>query len=85
MAEPSEFTTVEALAFIDAIHGNLQGKVGFKWFVERLSLLSGYVESTGAENEQLNAYLEWADARHDYEAFCAAHPVASAGEAAPDD
>ncbi len=85
MAEPSEFTTAEALAFIDAIRGNLEGKVGFKWFVERLSLLSGYVESTAAENVQLNAYLGWADARDDYEAFCATHPAASGGEAAQDD
>lgn len=81
MAQPSEFTTGEALAFIDAIRGNLEGRVGFKWFVERLSLLSGYVESTAAENEQLNAYLDWADARDDYEAYCAAHPMAPGSEA----
>jgi hypothetical protein len=66
----SEFTKDEALAFIEAIRLNLEGKVGFKWFVERLSGLAAYVDSVAAENERLNAYLDWAEARDDYESYC---------------
>jgi hypothetical protein len=66
----SEFTKDEALAFIEAIRLNLEGKVGFKWFVERLSGLAAYVDSVATENERLNAYLDWAEARDDYESYC---------------
>ncbi len=65
----SEFTKDEALAFIEAMRLNLEGKVGFKWFVERLATLTAFIESSSAENEQLNAYLDWANARDDYESY----------------
>lgn len=73
----SEYTREEALAFIDAIRLTLSGKTGFKWLVERLSDLAAYIESITAENERLNAYLDWANARGDYESHCAMHPDAS--------
>jgi len=68
-----EYTRDEALAFINAMRLTLQGKVGFKWLLERLDGLTAYVESVTAENEQLNAYLDQAGARDEYEAFRAAH------------
>jgi hypothetical protein len=70
----SAFTKGEALAFVEAIRLNLDGKTGFKWFVERLSFLADYIESTAAENQRLNAYLDSADARDDYESYCAGNP-----------
>lgn len=70
----SEYTKDEALAFINAIRLTLGGKVGFKWLAEKLSLLAAYIESIAAENERLNAYLDWANARDDYESYCAKHP-----------
>ena len=70
------FTRDEALAFVEAIRLNLEGKAGFKWFVERLSLLADYIESTADENTRMNAYLDCADARDDYESYCAANPNA---------
>ena len=78
----SEFTKDEALAFIGAMRLNLDGKVGFKWFVERLSSLAAYIESSAAENEQLNAYLDWVNARDDYESYRATYPdVGPCGDA----
>ncbi|MDP2181105.1 MAG: hypothetical protein Q8K99_00855 [Actinomycetota bacterium] len=71
LTQVSEFTKDEALAFIEAIRLNLDGKVGFKWFVERLTHLADYIESVAVENERLNAYLDWAKARDDYESYCA--------------
>lgn len=59
----------EALAFVDAIRLSLEGKVGFKWLVEKLSGLSDYIEATAEENDALNGYLDWADAREDYETY----------------
>lgn len=73
----SEYTKDEALAFINAIRLTLSGKVGFKWLVERLSDLAAHVESITAENERLNAYLDWADSRDDYESYCAMYPDAT--------
>lgn len=73
----SEFTTAEALAFIEAMRLTLVNRVGFQWMVERLSSLAAYVESITAENERLNAYLDWANTRSDYEAFCATYPDAT--------
>ncbi len=67
----SEYTKDEALAFIDAMRLTLEGKVGFKWLVEKLSGLAAYIESINAENERLNAYLDSANSRHDYESYCA--------------
>lgn len=73
----SEYTKDEALAFINAIRLTLDGKVGFKWLVERLSDLTAYIESITAENEWLNAYLGWADSRDDYESYRARYPDAT--------
>ncbi|PKQ19832.1 MAG: hypothetical protein CVT66_08210 [Actinobacteria bacterium HGW-Actinobacteria-6] len=70
----AEYTRDEALAFVEAIRLTLNGKVGFKWFSERLSSLSGYIESVASENERLNAFIDATEARADYEAF-AATPV----------
>jgi hypothetical protein len=63
----AEYTRDDALAFIDAMRLTLEGKVGFKWLVERMAALRAYVESIAAENEQLNAYLDRTGARDDYE------------------
>ena len=49
------YTKDEALTFIEAMRRTLAGKVGFSWFVERLSDLSAYIETITAENEQLKA------------------------------
>ncbi|MDZ4064510.1 MAG: hypothetical protein U1E22_07580 [Coriobacteriia bacterium] len=73
----SEFTNDEALAFIHAMRLTLDGKTGFKWLVERLSGLAAYIESITVEKERLNAYLDWANARDDYESYCAMYPEAS--------
>lgn len=78
----SEYTKEEALAFIDAIRLTVSGKTGFKWLVERLSGLSAYIESISAENEQLNAYIDWANARSDYESHRATHPDTALRDAA---
>jgi hypothetical protein len=63
----ADYSKDEALAFVEAIRLNLSGKVGFKWFVDRLSGLAAYIEATADENERLNAYLDQAGARDDYE------------------
>ncbi len=70
----AEYTKDEALAFVEAIRLMIDGKVGFKWFSERLSGLSGYIESVAAENERLNAYLDATGVRGDYEAYSAGDP-----------
>ncbi|MDZ7261488.1 MAG: hypothetical protein ONB05_05215 [candidate division KSB1 bacterium] len=67
----SEYTKDEALAFINGIRLTLGSKVGFKWLVEKLSGLAAYIESITAENERLNAYLDWANLRNEYESYCA--------------
>lgn len=48
-----EYTKEEALAFIEAMRLAIQGKVGFKWHVERLSRLAEFIESLAAENDAL--------------------------------
>jgi hypothetical protein len=65
----AEYSKDEALAFVEAIRLNLSGKVGFKWFVDRLGGLAAYIEAIADENERLNAYLDQADARGDYERY----------------
>lgn len=65
----SAFTKDEALAFIDAMRLNLRGRTGFKWFVDRLSHLSEYVESTASENAQLNGFVDSIGARADFEEY----------------
>lgn len=77
----SEFTRDEARAFLNAMRLTLHGKVGFKWLVERLSGLEGYIDQTAAENEQLNAFIEWSGARADYEAYVESRPQTPQGEA----
>ena len=62
-------TKDEALAFIGAMRLTIEGRVGFKWMVERLSDLAAYVETLAAENDRLHAYLDNTDARGDYEAY----------------
>lgn len=69
----SEYTKEEALAFVEAIRLSLNGRVGFKWLVEKLSALSAYVESITAENEQLKAYLSSADAMDEYKVYREMH------------
>jgi hypothetical protein len=49
----TEFTKGEALAFIDAMRRTMEGKTGFKWYAEKLSDLSAYVEALADENERL--------------------------------
>jgi len=65
----SEYTLDEALTFLTAMRLTLEGKVGFKWMVEKLSLLASYVESIADENERLNAYLDSSNTRADYESY----------------
>ena len=69
----SDFTKGEALAFIGTMRLTFENKVGFKWLVEKLSGLEAYVASVATENEQLNAYLDWADERAGYETYLVAH------------
>ena len=76
--EPSEFTQAEAIAFIESMRLTLVNRVGFRWMVEKLSRLTAYVEAIAAENERLNAYLDWTEARDDYESFSAKRPDANA-------
>ena len=76
----SEYTRDEALTFIEAMRLTLAGKVGFKWLVEKLSDLSGYIESLSAENDRINAYLDEAGTRTDYDAYCATHPRGSTSD-----
>jgi hypothetical protein len=63
------YTKDEALAFIEAMRLTIAGKVGFKWMTEKLALLSAYIDSLAAENERLNAFLDEAGIRADYESF----------------
>ena len=65
----SEYTKDEALAFINAIRLGIDRKVGFKHLVEKLSNLASYIESITAENERLNAYINRANARDDYDSY----------------
>lgn len=72
----------EALAFINAMRLTIEGRVGFKWMVERLNDLAAYLESLHAEADRLNAFIDATDARADYEAFRAAQPDAATAERA---
>jgi hypothetical protein len=65
----AEYTRDEALAFIEAIRLTLEGKTGFRWLVERLSDLAGYIGSVAAENELLNAFIESVGVKGEYEAY----------------
>ncbi len=74
----AEYTKAEALAFIDATRLTIEGKTGFRWMAEKLGDLSAFIESMAAENERMSAYLDHADVRADFEAFCAAQVDAPA-------
>jgi hypothetical protein len=74
----TEYSKSEALTFIEVLRQTLSGKTGFKWFVETLSELSAYVERITAENDSLNAYLDWAHAREEYELYLQSNPCSSA-------
>jgi len=76
----SEYTKDEALAFIEAIRLTLGDRVGFHWLADKLSGLAAYVAATAAENEALNAYVDQAGTRADYESFLAR----KAGRTSPD-
>jgi len=69
----SEYAKDEALAFIESMRLALGDRVGFKWLGEKLTDLASYIESVAAENERLNAYLDWANARDDYESYVRNH------------
>ena len=69
----AEYSRDEALAFVDAIRSMLAGKPGFKWLVERLSDLTGYIETTAAENEQLNSFVDCTGTREDFERYRVTH------------
>lgn len=64
----SAYSRDEALAFVEAIRANLTGKTGFRWFVERLTQLEGYIKELDSENMALNEYVDSIGARDDFEA-----------------
>lgn len=70
----SDLTKDEALTFVEAIRLTLNGKVGFKWLVLKLSNLSDYIESVSTENEQLKAFLDATGARQDFEWYRSQQP-----------
>lgn len=70
----------EALAFVDAIRLTIQGKTGFKWMAEKLTDLSSFIDSMGAENQALNAYVDEAGLRDEFEAYRAAHSDAGSSK-----
>ncbi|MDO9557331.1 MAG: hypothetical protein Q7J82_07105 [Coriobacteriia bacterium] len=80
----SEYTKDDALTCIESMRLMLGNRVGFKWLVEKLSHLAAYIESIAAKNERLNAYLDWANARDDYESYCA-NPDAALRDDAPEE
>jgi len=73
----AEYSTQEALAFIDAMRLTIQGKTGFKWMTEKLTDLTTYIEKTNAMNQMLNAYIDETGLRAEFESFRATHPVAA--------
>jgi len=76
----SDFERDEALAFIDAMRLTIQGKIGFKWMTEKLSALAVYIESVAADNARLNAYIDQAGLRGDYESTWTKSPEAAHDE-----
>lgn len=65
----AEYTRDEALAFLDAVRLTVEGKVGFKWMVAKLSDLSAFVDSVTAENAALNEFVDSSGSREQYQAF----------------
>lgn len=70
----SDLTKDEALTFVEAIRLTLNGKVGFRWLVLRLTSLSDYIESVTTENEQLKAFLDATGAGEDFESYVSQQP-----------
>jgi enterochelin esterase-like enzyme len=68
-----DYSKDDALAFIEAMRRQLEGRPGFKWFVERLATLAGYVEGVTEENERMRAFLESAGLTERYERFTGEH------------
>jgi len=62
-----KYTRDEAMAFIEAMRITLEGKVGFRWLVDKLADLRDYVETLAEENESLKAFLDGTGAREAYE------------------
>lgn len=67
----TEYTKDEAITFIEATRLTLEGKVGFKWLVEKLAGLRDYVETIADENELLNAFVDESGDRDRFDAFVA--------------
>lgn len=65
----AEYTREDALTFIEAARVSLAGRVGFKWYAEKLADLSAYVEALAGENERLNAFIDSVGAREKYETY----------------
>jgi hypothetical protein len=74
-----EYTKDDALTFVEAMRLMLNNKVGFKRTTEKLSDLATYIESVAAENDRLNAYLDSAGRRADYEAYVSGSHSAAEG------
>ena len=80
----AEYTKDDALGFVESMRLTIGTRTGFRWLAARLTDLAAFIESTTAENERLNAYLDEAGVRDDYEAFAAAHAHAVAEEPVPE-
>jgi hypothetical protein len=64
-----ELTKDEALAFVEAMRLQLNGKVGFSWMVGKLSGLGAYIGSLADENARMRAYLESTGERDGFESY----------------
>jgi len=77
----AEYTTDDALAFIESMRLTVGNRTGFRWLGEKLDLLAKYVESGSADNELMQAFLDESGAREAFEAFRAARTGAHASGA----
>ena len=75
-----EFTKDEALAFLEAMRRQLQGKVGFTWIVGKLSGLGAYIGSLADDNARMSAYLDSAGQRGSFESYARAQGTGIATE-----
>jgi hypothetical protein len=64
-----EFTKDEALAFLEAMRRQLEGKVGFAWMTGKLAGLGSYIGSLADENARMRAYLESTGQRDGFESY----------------
>lgn len=64
-----EYTKQDALTFIETLRLTVANRVGFKWLTGKLVELNEFIESTVAENERLQAYIDRTGSRDEYEAF----------------